>query len=140
MSDGAQTESQLMDAIFLALGSTGEILLHRNNCGMAWMRNGSPVKFGVGNPGGSDLVGVHRGRAVYVEIKTPTGRQSVEQKRFQQCVERHGGIYIILRSVDDALAWLARMREADLVLANAHGGCSCRSDVVGCNLHREDVP
>lgn len=104
------TESQIMDAIFLALGGTGEILLHRNNCGMAWMRDGKPVKFGVGNPGGSDFVGVYRGRALYIEIKTPIGRQSPEQKRFQQCVERHGGMYRILRSVKDAYALLQELR------------------------------
>lgn len=101
------TETQIMDAVFFALGSTGEILLHRNNCGMAWMRNGVPVKFGVGNPGGSDFVGVFKGRALYLEIKTPDGRQSPEQRRFQECVERHGAIYAIVRSEDDARALLA---------------------------------
>src|SRR5690348_15591583 len=104
-------ETQLMDAIFLALGRTGKILLYRNNCGLAHIR-GYPVKFGVGNPGGSDLVGVFRGRAVFVEIKTESGRQSSEQARFQQCVERHGAIYKVLRSVDEALAWLNELEAA----------------------------
>jgi hypothetical protein len=99
------TEAQLQDQIRLALGSTGQILLYRNNCGVADMR-GFKIRFGVGNPGGSDLVGVFRGRAVFVEIKTPVGRVSPEQRAFQGCVERHGGIYVVLRSVDDALAWL----------------------------------
>lgn len=105
------TESQLMDAIFLALGRTGKILLYRNNCGLAHMR-GYPVKFGVGNPGGSDFVGVFRGRAVFVEIKTAAGRQSDDQKRFQSAVERHGGIYKILRSTDEATTWLADLEAA----------------------------
>jgi hypothetical protein len=104
------TESHLMDAIFLALGSTGEILLHRNNVGMARMPNGSPVRFGVGNPGGSDFVGVYRGRALYIEIKTPIGRVSPEQRAFAACVERHGAIYRVLRSVDDAHALLQELR------------------------------
>lgn len=103
------TESQLQDAIRLELGRTGEIVLWRNNCGVAEMR-GHTVRFGVGSPGGSDLIGVYRGRAVFVEIKTATGRQSPEQKLFQQLVERHGGIYVVLRSVDDARAWLAALR------------------------------
>lgn len=102
------SETQIMDAVFLALGGTGKILLYRNNCGTAQVR-GYHIKFGVGNPGGSDFVGVYRGRAVYIEIKTPAGRQSDEQKRFQQCVERHGAIYKILRSADEARAWLAEM-------------------------------
>lgn len=104
------TESQLQDAIRLVLGATGEILLHRNNVGMARMPNGAPIKFGVGNPGGADLVGVFRGRALYVEIKTPTGRQSPEQKAFQSLVERHGAIYRILRSVEEAQSFLQELR------------------------------
>lgn len=106
------TESQLQDAIRLELGRTGELVLWRNNCGSAVMRNGFRVTFGVGNPGGADLIGIYRGRAVFVEIKTPTGRQSPEQRQFQQLVERHGGIYVVLRSVEDARAWLAELRAA----------------------------
>lgn len=103
-------ESQLTPQILLALCGTGEVLLERNNIGMAWMRNGQPVKFGVGGPGGSDFVGTYRGRALYVEIKTPTGRQSPEQKTFQNKVERHGALYRIVRSVEDAYALLAELR------------------------------
>lgn len=104
------TESQLQDAIRLELGRDPDLVLWRNNCGLAWMKNGAPVRFGVGSPGGADLIGVFRGRFVAVEIKTPTGRQSAEQRQFQQLVERKGGVYIILRTVEDARAWLATMR------------------------------
>lgn len=104
------TESQLQDAIRLELGRDPDLVLWRNNVGLAWMRNGTPVRFGVGGPGASDLVGVFRGRAVFVEIKTPTGRQSPEQRTFQQLVERKGGTYVVLRSVEDARAWLADLR------------------------------
>jgi hypothetical protein len=106
------TESQLQDAIRLALGSDPDLVLWRNNVGMAWMKTGAPVRFGVGNPGGADLLGIFRGRFVAVEIKTPVGRQSREQKLFQQLVERKGGVYVVLRSVEDAQAWLAQMRSA----------------------------
>jgi hypothetical protein len=105
-----ELESQLTPKILLALCGTGEVLLERNNIGLAWFRNGNPVKFGVGGPGGSDFVGTYRGRALYVELKTPTGRQSPEQRQFQQKVERHGAIYRILRSVEDAQALLAELR------------------------------
>lgn len=104
-------ESQLQDLIRLELGRDGDVLLYRNNCGVAEMRGGFKVRFGVGSPGGSDLIGLYKGRALFVEIKTETGRQSPEQKTFQQCVERHGGIYRILRSVDDARSFLAELRQ-----------------------------
>lgn len=112
-----QLESQLTPDILLALCGTGEVLLERNNIGMAWMKNGAPVRFGVGGPGGSDFVGTYKGRALYVEIKTPTGRQSPEQKTFQSKVERHGAIYRILRSVDDAHALLQELRALPEVAA-----------------------
>jgi hypothetical protein len=113
----SQLESQLTPDILLALCGTGEVLLERNNIGMAWMKNGKPVKFGVGGPGGADFVGTYRGRALYVEIKTPTGRQSPEQKTFQAKVERHGAIYRIVRSVEDAQAFLAELRTLPEVAA-----------------------
>jgi hypothetical protein len=93
------------------------VLLERNNIGMATMKKGQKVKFGVGGPGGSDFVGTYRGRALYVEIKTPTGRQSPEQKQFQQKVERHGAMYRIVRSVDDARALLSELRALPEVAA-----------------------
>lgn len=104
------TESQLQDAIRLELGRDPDLVLWRNNIGMAHMKNGSPVRFGVGSPGGADLLGIFRGRFVAIEVKTPIGRQSPEQRLFQQLVERKGGVYVVLRSIDDARAWLARMR------------------------------
>lgn len=112
-----ELESQITPKILLVLCGTGEVLLDRNNIGMAWMKNGQPVKFGVGGPGGSDFVGTYRGRALYIEIKTPTGRQSPDQKTFQGKVERHGGIYRILRSVEDAEAFLAELRALPEVAA-----------------------
>lgn len=98
------TESQLQDAIRLELGRIPGLCLFRNNCGVAEMR-GYKVRFGVGNPGGADLIGLYRGRFLAVEIKTATGRQSEDQTRFQALVERCGGLYQILRSVEDARAW-----------------------------------
>lgn len=106
------SESQLQDAIRLVLGQDPDGCWWRNNCGLAWMKNGAPVRFGVGSPGGADLIGLYRGRFVAVEIKTPVGRQSAEQRLFQQLVERKGGIYVVLRSADEARQWLAQMRQA----------------------------
>ena len=52
-----------------------------------------------------------------IEIKTPTGRQSKEQRMFQQIVEQRGGIYVLCRSVDDARALLLRRVQRDRVRA-----------------------
>lgn len=106
------TESQLQDQIRVALGMDPDVVLFRNNIGHATMRHGARVTFGVGGPGGADLIGMFRGRFVAVEIKTATGRQSPEQRKFEALVKARGGVYVILRSVEDALAWVADMRRA----------------------------
>ena len=98
-------ESLLQDHIRLALGSVPGLVLWRNNIGVAEMR-GYKVRFGVGGPGGADLLGIWNGKFVAVEVKTETGRQSPDQRTFQQLVESKGGEYVILRSVDEARAWV----------------------------------
>lgn len=56
-----------------------------------------------GKPGVPDLVIVlQQGRVHWVELKTPSGRQSPHQKLFQEVVERRGHKYEIWRSVADA--------------------------------------
>jgi hypothetical protein len=117
-------ESRIQDEIRLALGQVIEIVLWRNNIGVADMRKGPndrgfKVRFGVGGPGGADLIGIFRhrsglGQFVAAEIKTERGRQTDEQRVFQQLVESKGGIYVVLRSVDEARAWIAKLQETTL--------------------------
>lgn len=56
--------------------------------------------------GTGDLVMCAFGLYVEAEAKTPTGVQSEQQMLRQAAVERAGGIYILFRSPDDALAQL----------------------------------
>lgn len=56
--------------------------------------------------GHADLVCYRNGRAVFLEVKTPTGRQSESQKRFQSCAVKYGMNYYIVRSIEEALACL----------------------------------
>lgn len=56
-------------------------------------------------PRGLPDINVIRGGAYYgLEVKTPKGRQSPEQKEFQSFVESHGGKYFVVRSIDDVVA------------------------------------
>lgn len=93
------------------------ITLFRNNSGNAWMGktvdhptisgakiifDARPVKFGVGNPGGSDLIGYNNeGRFIAYETKTLTGRATPEQINFIEQVEKNGGIGRIIRKLSD---------------------------------------
>lgn len=98
-----QRESGIQVDIRLALGRIDGLVLWRNNCGYDDARR---VRYGVGNPGGADLIGMYNGRFVAIEIKTPIGKQTEEQRMFQRLVESKGGIYVVLRSVDEAIAWV----------------------------------
>lgn len=69
------------------------------------------IKFGL--EGSADIIGVHTvtvtaemvgqkiGVATAIEVKTDTGRQRPEQKRFEAAFAAAGGIYILARSTDD---------------------------------------
>lgn len=104
------TEGQLQDAIRLALGRDPDLCLFRNNVGvLVDPHTNRRVRFGL-CVGSADLVGIFRGRFVCLEIKTPTGRQTDEQRRFEALITSKGGIYAVVRSVDEALAWLADLR------------------------------
>lgn len=106
-----QREGEVQREIRLAAGrAVPGCVLWRNNCGVAVHAPGtdreSVVRYGVGGNGGSDLLGILTlasglGVWIAVEVKTPTGRVSPEQKLFGQLVERCGGVFVVARSVDD---------------------------------------
>ena len=53
-------------------------------------------------PGVADLVFILPGeQAAFIELKSPTGRQSTAQKAFQTAVEARGCAYVVCRSIDD---------------------------------------
>lgn len=107
------SEAEIQAAIRKELGDVTrypELVLWRNNVGQMIDKDGRRVVFGVGGKGAADLLGMFNGRFVAVEIKTPIGRQSPEQKLFQQLVEKRGGVYVLLRSVEEARRWVETMR------------------------------
>lgn len=85
----------------------------RNNVGAFTDSRGVLVRYGLA-PGSSDLIGIAAvevtpdmvggiiGQFVAVEIKTPTGRVSEEQKAFLKTVGQFGGVDEIIRSVEQA--------------------------------------
>ena len=48
-----------------------------------------------------DMVGKKIGLCVAVEVKTESGKQRPDQKSWQDAFEKHGGRYILARSVHD---------------------------------------
>lgn len=72
----------------------------RANTGAGRDINGRVVRFNVvGTP---DIIGCYRGQFVGIEVKSATGRQSIDQQRYQAALTGAGGLYILARSVEDA--------------------------------------
>lgn len=50
--------------------------------------------------GVSDLIIIHFGKVLFVEVKNDKGRQSDKQKDFQQLIEAQGFKYYLVRSLE----------------------------------------
>ncbi len=52
-------------------------------------------------PGAPDRICWHEGRCIAIEVKSPTGRLTAHQEVFQVNWEASGGIYLVVRSLED---------------------------------------
>jgi len=55
--------------------------------------------------GASDLIMVVEKNVFWIEMKTPTGRQSPEQKNFELSVNQLGFDYLLFRSLEEFQEW-----------------------------------
>lgn len=95
-------EHKVQNQIRLALADT--CVIFRMNVGSGYTFDGRYFSTGVPK-GFSDLFGFRKsdGRAVFIEVKTATGRASREQKNFIEQMTKYGAIAGICRSADDAI-------------------------------------
>lgn len=92
-------ESDIQAAILRFLATVPGLRAWRSNSGAAMGRRGL-VRFGVAGQG--DISGLlESGRRLEIEVKTPKGRQSEQQRLFGAMISKFGGLYILARSVDD---------------------------------------
>ena len=49
----------------------------------------------------SDVLGVHHGRFLAIEVKTKTGKTSKDQQLFLDRIKKEGGISGVARNIDD---------------------------------------
>jgi hypothetical protein len=94
-------EIDLMNLI--RVGISDIAVVFRVNVVKGQLKTGQFITSGV-PPGYSDLSG-HRksdGRAIYLEVKTETGKISKEQYNFLKQMQSTGAIAGIVRSVEDA--------------------------------------
>ena len=110
------SEAAIQQQVRLALSAAGSVAF-RNNIGQYIdPKSGRPIRYGVCNPGGSDLIGwtpvvvtadmVGQTLAVFTacEVKTAAGKPTPHQMNFIAQVLRAGGFAGIARSGADAVA------------------------------------
>ena len=86
--------------------SAHHIFHWRNNTGATQIGRRRWIRFGY--PGSSDWLGIcHDGRFLAVECKAPkTGRLTEPQQNFLDCINRYGGVAIVVDSLDSLLRQL----------------------------------
>ena len=98
------TEAQVLAAACEYLAIKRHCFTRVNNGGVFDVKGGfhrKPSKHT--KPGMSDILVVHVGNPYFLECKSSTGTQSPEQKDWQREVEKAGGYYALVRSVEDII-------------------------------------
>ncbi len=111
-------ETPILRSIMLTCGR-GAVRLWRNNVGMLKNAKGNRVRYGLCNPGGSDLIGFRSvvvtpamvgsriAQFVAVEVKAGKNAPNKNQRDFLRIVDGAGGRAIVAYSVEDAERGLA---------------------------------
>lgn len=114
MALSQEEHAQLVADALVALTHRAGTMAWKHPTGVGVTRSRSIVRFGLTGSGDiigcsrmlitPDMVGRSFGQAFALDAKTGRAEQSGQQKRFQAAWERAGGLYCIIRSVEDALA------------------------------------
>lgn len=96
------TESSLVTAICTYLDYKKVFFYRSNTTGIFDPNRGAFRKFPrYCRRGVPDIVAVVKGIYIGLEVKTGRGKQSTEQRRFQEDLEEVGGRYHLVRSLED---------------------------------------
>lgn len=99
-----KSERQIQAEILIAITAIPDSMWERMNTGAGRDKSGRLVRFGT--PGGPDIRGCLRGRAVAIECKSQVGRLSPDQRIWRDNFTRAGGRYIVGRDVGAVIAEL----------------------------------
>lgn len=84
----------------------------RNNVGVLPDSRGIPLRYGLA-VGSADLVGLIKktGQFLAVEVKTPRGRLSAEQKAWLNTIHSMGGVVKVMRTAEEAEAFVRELQQ-----------------------------
>ena len=92
-------ETAIQKQILDYLSYAGWFVWKNNNVGIYKKSTGSYIPAQM--KGIPDLTAIKDGRVLMVEVKTPKGKLSEHQVKFQERYEEAGGIYIVARGYED---------------------------------------
>ena len=91
----------LVKALILALSKTGVCRVWEHPTGAAF-RGKRMIHFGL--VGSADISGILKGgRRLEIEVKTGSGRQTLEQKAFGEMITAMGGLHIVARDLNETV-------------------------------------
>lgn len=90
-------ESDLISVCLEYLAYKG-FFVHRQNTGAFKTEKGF-YRFGV--KGGGDIIMVYGGQHIEWELKVGKNRQSKSQKEYQEKLEKAGGMYFVIHSLEE---------------------------------------
>jgi hypothetical protein len=90
-----RSEKEIMEAVMIEASRLGYVVW-RNNSGMLYNKNGTPVKYGLCK-GSSDLIGFCKGTGQFlaIEVKSSAGKLTESQIKFVDFVNKNGGKAIV---------------------------------------------
>ncbi len=88
------------------MAAPGVLWLHIPNGEQRSPRTGAKLKRMGVLAGAADFLIVVRGRAHFLELKTPKGRQSIAQLSFRTCATGAGGSYAVCRAPEEVRSTL----------------------------------
>lgn len=107
-NDRHLAESVIQRLIIARLNLLPGVKVWRQSTGVA-RHGGRVVRYGI--PGQADITGLVDGRRIELEVKTATGRVRPEQKAYGVMIRQYGGVYAVVRSIDDALRAVQEARQ-----------------------------
>lgn len=93
-------EADFMRACMIEASKLGATVW-RNNQGAYKHPKGYFIKYGVCNPGGSDLIGIYKGKFLALETKYGKGKATPEQLNFVKFIHSNGGLAGIVKKIED---------------------------------------
>ena len=89
----------------LYLENQGKLFIQRtNNVGLYDQKNRGYRRTPIGQKKGfPDILVLHKGKFIGIEIKTKTGKQTEHQKKMQKMIEKNGGEYYVIRSLNELI-------------------------------------